>query len=139
MRISDWSSDVCSSDLVGPVDPVGEEIVGPAGPTTATRMDKFMDMMLDQGLLACVGKAERGPAATNAIAWHKSAYLMAVGGAAYLVARAIKGSKVDCSADLGMEAISASELQHLPVPVAVDREGQTVHAHAPYLWETHVK
>src|SRR3546814_2154060 len=101
MRISDWSSDVCSSDLgeelpvefkgrviyyVGPVDPVGEEIVGPAGPTTATRMDKFMGLMLDQGLLACVGKAERGPAATQAIAKHKSAYLMAVGGAAYLVA-----------------------------------------------------
>src|SRR3546814_2171409 len=90
---------------VGPVDPVRDEVVGPAGPTTATRMDKFMDMMLDKGLLACVGKAERGPAATQSIANHKSAYLMAVGGAAYLVARAIKEAKVVGFEDLGMEAI----------------------------------
>ena len=124
---------------VGPVDPVGEEIVGPAGPTTATRMDKFMDMMLDQGLLACVGKAERGPAATQAIAKHKSAYLMAVGGAAYLVARAIKGSKVVGFADLGMEAIYEFEVQDFPVTVAVDSEGQNVHVNAPMLWQKRIK
>jgi len=124
---------------VGPVDPVGEEIVGPAGPTTATRMDKFMDMMLDQGLLACVGKAERGPAATQAIAKHKSAYLMAVGGAAYLVARAIKGSKVVGFADLGMEAIYEFEVQDFPVTVAVDSEGQNVHVNAPMLWQRRIK
>jgi fumarate hydratase class I len=124
---------------VGPVDPVGEEIVGPAGPTTATRMDKFMDMMLDQGLLACVGKAERGPAATNAIAKHKSAYMMAVGGAAYLVARAIKGSKVVGFADLGMEAIYEFEVQDFPVTVAVDSEGQNVHVNAPALWQKRIK
>ncbi|HEV7311364.1 fumarate hydratase [Sphingopyxis sp.] len=124
---------------VGPVDPVGEEIVGPAGPTTATRMDKFMDMMLDQGLLACVGKAERGPAATQAIAKHKSAYLMAVGGAAYLVARAIKGSKVVGFADLGMEAIYEFEVSDFPVTVAVDSEGQNVHVNAPMLWQKRIK
>jgi len=120
---------------VGPVDPVGEEVVGPAGPTTATRMDQFMDMMLEQGLLACVGKAERGPAATQAIAKHKSAYLMAVGGAAYLVARAIKGSKVVGFADLGMEAIYEFEVKDFPVTVAVDSEGANVHQLAPALWQ----
>ena len=123
---------------VGPVDPVGEEVVGPAGPTTATRMDKFMDMMLDQGLLACVGKAERGPAATQAIAKHKSAYLMAVGGAAYLIARAIKGSQVVGFADLGMEAIYEFEVQDFPVTVAVDSEGQNVHVNAPMLWKQRI-
>ncbi|MGF7170336.1 fumarate hydratase class I [Sphingobium xanthum] len=120
---------------VGPVDPVGEEVVGPAGPTTATRMDKFMRMMLDQGLLACVGKAERGPAATEAIKDSKSAYLMAVGGAAYLVARAIKGSKVVGFADLGMEAIYEFEVQDFPVTVAVDSEGRNVHQLAPLVWK----
>lgn len=124
---------------VGPVDPVGEEIVGPAGPTTATRMDKFMGLMLEQGLLACVGKAERGPAATQAIAKHKSAYLMAVGGAAYLVARAIKGSKVVGFADLGMEAIYEFEVQDFPVTVAVDSEGQNVHVNAPMLWQKRIR
>ena len=119
---------------VGPVDPVGEEIVGPAGPTTATRMDKFMDMMLEQGLLGCVGKAERGPMATQAIAKHKSAYLMAVGGAAYLVSRAIKGSQVVGFEDLGMEAIYEFEVQDFPVTVAVDSEGQNVHVNAPAHW-----
>ena len=120
---------------VGPVDPVGEEIVGPAGPTTATRMDKFMDMMLEQGLLACVGKAERGPAATQAIAKHQSAYLMAVGGAAYLVARAIKGSQVVGFADLGMEAIYEFEVSDFPVTVAVDSSGANVHQLAPLVWQ----
>jgi fumarate hydratase class I len=123
---------------VGPVDPVGEEIVGPAGPTTATRMDSFMDMMLEQGLLACVGKAERGPAATQAIAKHKSAYLMAVGGAAYLVARAIKGSKVVGFADLGMEAIYEFEVSDFPVTVAVDNEGNNVHTLAPQVWKNRI-
>ena len=119
---------------VGPVDPVGEEVVGPAGPTTATRMDKFTRMMLDQGLLAMVGKAERGPAATDAIRDAKSAYLMAVGGAAYLVARAIKGSKVVGFEDLGMEAIYEFEVQDFPVTVAVDSEGNNVHQLAPLVW-----
>ena len=123
---------------VGPVDPVGEEVVGPAGPTTATRMDKFMRMMLDQGLLACVGKAERGPAATAAIRDAKSAYLMAVGGAAYLVARAIKGSKVVGFADLGMEAIYEFEVQDFPVTVAVDSEGNNVHQLAPLVWRERI-
>ena len=120
---------------VGPVDPVGEEVVGPAGPTTATRMDKFMDMMLEQGLLGCVGKAERGAAATQAIAKHKSAYLMAVGGAAYLVSRAIKASKVVGFADLRMEAIYEFEVQDFPVTVAVDSSGENVHVSAPALWQ----
>ena len=120
---------------VGPVDPVGEEVVGPAGPTTATRMDKFTRMMLEQGLLAMVGKAERGPMAVEAIRDHKSAYLMAVGGAAYLVARAIKGSKVVGFEDLGMEAIYEFEVQDFPVTVAVDSEGQNVHHLAPLVWK----
>lgn len=124
---------------VGPVDPVGEEVVGPAGPTTATRMDKFMDMMLDQGLLACVGKAERGVAATASIAAHKSAYLMAVGGAAYLVARAIKGSRVVGFEDLGMEAIYEFEVKDFPVTVAVDSNGANVHKLAPALWQKRIK
>jgi fumarate hydratase, class I len=124
---------------VGPVDPVGEEIVGPAGPTTATRMDKFMDMMLEQGLLGCVGKAERGPAATQAIAKHKSAYLMAVGGAAYLVSRAIKGAKVLAFEDLGMEAIYEFEVQDFPVTVAVDARGENVHVTAPALWQKKIE
>ncbi len=124
---------------VGPVDPVGEEIVGPAGPTTATRMDKFMDMMLEQDLLACVGKAERGPAATQAIAKHKSAYLMAVGGAAYLVARAIKGSRVVGFADLGMEAIYEFEVKDFPVTVAVDSAGNNVHTLAPQVWSAKIR
>ncbi|CAN5178768.1 fumarate hydratase [soil metagenome] len=124
---------------VGPVDPVGEEVVGPAGPTTATRMDKFTRMMLEEGLLAMVGKAERGPMAIDAIRDHKSAYLMAVGGAAYLVAKAIKGSKVVGFADLGMEAIYEFEVQDMPVTVAVDSEGQSVHHLAPLVWQEKIK
>jgi fumarate hydratase, class I len=119
---------------VGPVDPIGEEVVGPAGPTTATRMDKFTRMMLEQGLLAMVGKAERGPMAIEAIRDHKSAYLMAVGGAAYLVARAIKGSKVVGFEDLGMEAIYEFEVKDMPVTVAVDSGGTSVHHTAPLVW-----
>jgi fumarate hydratase, class I len=120
---------------VGPVDPVAGEVVGPAGPTTATRMDKFSDMMLDLGLLASVGKAERGPAATASIAAHGSAYLMAVGGAAYLVARAIKASTVVGFADLGMEAIYEFTVEDMPVTVAVDARGGNVHQTAPALWK----
>jgi fumarate hydratase, class I len=120
---------------VGPVDPVRDEVVGPAGPTTATRMDSFSDMMLDLGLLASVGKSERGPAATESIARHKSAYLMAVGGAAYLVARAIKKAEVIAFADLGMEAIYEFTVEDMPVTVAVDSEGRNVHKLAPPLWQ----
>ncbi|MFA7602224.1 MAG: fumarate hydratase [Novosphingobium sp.] len=120
---------------VGPVDPVRDEVVGPAGPTTATRMDQFSDMMLDLGLLASVGKSERGPAATESIARHKSAYLMAVGGAAYLVARAIKKAEVVAFADLGMEAIYEFTVEDMPVTVAVDSEGSNVHKLAPLVWQ----
>ena len=120
-----------------PVDFKGRVIyyVGPAGPTTATRMDKFMDVMLDLGLLACVGKAERGPAATDSIAKHHSAYLMAVGGAAYLVSHAIKASRVVAFEDLGMEAIYEFTVQDMPVTVAVDSAGQNVHRLAPLVWQ----
>jgi fumarate hydratase, class I len=124
---------------VGPVDPVRDEVVGPAGPTTATRMDKFTEMMLAQtGLIAMVGKAERGPAAIEAIRQHKSAYLMAVGGAAYLVAKAIKGAKVVGFADLGMEAIYEFDLKDMPVTVAVDALGTSVHNTGPREWEARI-
>merc|ERR1711969_513832 len=119
-------------------DPVRDEVVGPAGPTTATRMDKFMDMMLEQGLAACVGKAERGPAATESIKTHKSAYLMAVGGAAYLVARAIKEAKVVGFEDLGMEAIYEFTVEDMPVTVAVDAAGNNVHTLAPAQWKKRI-
>jgi len=119
---------------VGPVDPVMGEAVGPAGPTTATRMDKFTDMMLDLGLLAMIGKAERGQGAVQEIARHKVAYLMAVGGAAYLVARAIKAAKVVAFEDLGMEAIYEFTVKDMPVTVAVDSEGSNVHTLAPLHW-----
>jgi fumarate hydratase class I len=119
---------------VGPVDPVRDEAVGPAGPTTATRMDKFTGMMLDQGLLAMVGKAERGPKAIEAIKAAKSAYLMAVGGAAYLVSRAIKAAKVVGFEDLGMEAIYEFDVQDMPVTVAVDSSGESVHITGPLVW-----
>jgi fumarate hydratase class I len=120
---------------VGPVDPVRDEAVGPAGPTTATRMDKFTDMMLDQtGLIAMVGKAERGPVAIDSIQRHGAAYLMAVGGAAYLVARAIKKAEVVGFHDLGMEAIYEFEVEDMPVTVAVDATGESVHHMAPLVW-----
>jgi fumarate hydratase class I len=120
---------------VGPVDPVRDEVVGPAGPTTATRMDKFTEMMLaETGLIAMVGKAERGPTAIEAIRKHKAAYLMAVGGAAYLVARAIKGAKVVGFADLGMEAIYEFDVKNMPVTVAVDATGESVHHTGPLVW-----
>ncbi|MCB2072750.1 MAG: fumarate hydratase [Novosphingobium sp.] len=120
---------------VGPVDPVMGEVVGPAGPTTATRMDKFTDMMLELGLLAMIGKAERGQSAVKEIARHKVAYLMAVGGAAYLVARAIREAKVVAFEDLGMEAIYEFEVEDMPVTVAVDSEGNNVHELAPLAWK----
>jgi fumarate hydratase, class I len=120
---------------VGPVDPVRDEVVGPAGPTTATRMDKFTETMLAQtGLIAMVGKAERGPVAIEAIRRHKAAYLMAVGGAAYLVSKAIKGSRVVAFADLGMEAIYEFDVRDMPVTVAVDSQGTSVHQTGPEQW-----
>ena len=120
---------------VGPVDPVRDEVVGPAGPTTSTRMDKFTEMMLAQtGLIGMIGKAERGPAAIEAIRRHKAAYLMAVGGAAYLVAKAIRKSRVLAFEDLGMEAIYEFDVQDMPVTVAVDSTGSSVHTTGPAEW-----
>ncbi len=120
---------------VGPVDPVRDEVVGPAGPTTATRMDSFTEMMLAQtGLISMVGKAERGPVAIEAIKKHKSAYLMAVGGSAYLVSKAIKGAKVVGFADLGMEAIYEFDVVDMPVTVAVDAGGTSAHIEGPKTW-----
>ena len=120
---------------VGPVDPVRDEVVGPAGPTTSTRMDKFTEMMLAKtGLVAMVGKAERGPTAIEAIRKHKAAYLMAVGGAAYLVSKAIRKSRVLAFEDLGMEAIYEFEVQDMPVTVAVDAHGTSVHTTGPAEW-----
>jgi len=124
---------------VGPVDPVRDEAVGPAGPTTATRMDKFTETMLSQtGLIAMVGKAERGPAAIEAIRAHDSAYLMAVGGAAYLVSKAIRSAKVVGFEDLGMEAIYEFDVQDMPVTVAVDASGESVHQTGPKQWQAHI-
>ena len=124
---------------VGPVDPVGDEAVGPAGPTTSTRMDSFTEMMLAQtGLIAMIGKAERGPSAIEAIQKHKSAYLMAVGGAAYLVAKAIKHAKVVGFEDLGMEAIYEFDVVDMPVTVAVDAGGTSVHITGPDEWQKRI-
>jgi fumarate hydratase class I len=120
---------------VGPVDPVRDEAVGPAGPTTATRMDKFTEMMLAQtGLIGMIGKAERGPVAIEAIRKHKAAYLMAVGGAAYLVAKAIRSARVVAFDDLGMEAIYEFDVKDMPVTVAVDANGTSVHNTGPAEW-----
>ena len=125
---------------VGPVDPVRDEVVGPAGPTTSTRMDKFTDTMLGKtGLIAMVGKAERGPAAIESIKKHKAAYLMAVGGAAYLVSKAIRKSRVVGFADLGMEAIYEFEIEDMPVTVAVDSNGTSVHTTGPAEWEKKIR
>ncbi|ABV87358.1 fumarate hydratase [Shewanella pealeana] len=121
---------------VGPVDPVGDEVVGPAGPTTATRMDKFTDLMLDKtGLMGMIGKAERGPATVESIKKHKSCYLMAVGGAAYLVSKAIKHSRVVAFEELGMEAIYEFDVKDMPVTVAVDSEGVNAHETGPAIWK----
>ena len=124
---------------VGPVDPVRDEVVGPAGPTTATRMDKFTEMMLAQtGLIGMIGKAERGPMGIEAIKKHQSAYLMAVGGAAYLVSKAIKDAKVVGFADLGMEAIYEFDVTDMPVTVAVDSAGVSVHETGPKEWQAKI-
>ena len=124
---------------VGPVDPVRDEVVGPAGPTTATRMDKFSDMMLDKtGLVGMIGKAERGPEAIESIRRHKAVYLMAVGGAAYLVAKAIKSARVIAFEDLGMEAIYEFVVQDMPVTVAVDAGGTSVHSTGPAEWRARI-
>ena len=124
---------------VGPVDPIGNEVVGPAGPTTATRMDKFTRTMLEQtGLIGMVGKAERGQIAIDAIRDNKAVYLMAVGGAAYLVSKAIRASRVAAFEDLGMEAIYEFEVQDMPVTVAVDSEGTSVHRTGPKIWQAKI-
>ncbi|HUH88336.1 MAG TPA: fumarate hydratase [Pusillimonas sp.] len=124
---------------VGPVDPVREEVVGPAGPTTATRMDKFTDMMLEKtGLISMIGKAERGPVAIESIRKHGSAYLMAVGGSAYLVSKAIRGAKVVAFEDLGMEAIYEFDVKDMPVTVAVDAGGTSVHETGPKQWKMRI-
>lgn len=125
---------------VGPVDPVREEVVGPAGPTTATRMDKFTRTMLEQtGLLGMIGKAERGPTAIEAIRDTESVYLMAVGGAAYLVAQAIKKAEVVAFPELGMEAVYEFELEDMPVTVAVDSKGTSVHQTGPQIWAAKIE
>lgn len=124
---------------VGPVDAVRDEVVGPAGPTTATRMDKFTEMMLEKtGIIGMVGKAERGAIAIEAIKNHKAVYLMAVGGAAYLVSKAIKAAKIVGFEDLGMEAIHEFEVQDMPVTVAVDSTGNSVHQSAPKEWQAKI-
>ena len=124
---------------VGPVDPVRDEVVGPAGPTTATRMDKFTEQMLaETGLIGMVGKAERGPVAIEAIKKHGAVYLMAVGGAAYLVAKAIKGSRLIAFEDLGMEAIREFDVVDMPVTVAVDSRGGSVHQTGPAEWRARI-
>jgi len=125
---------------VGPVDPVREEVMGPAGPTTATRMDKFTRQMLEQtGLLGMVGKAERGPAAVEAIRDNEAVYLMAVGGAAYLVSKAIRAARLVAFEDLGMEAIYEFEVRDMPVTVAVDAQGTSVHETGPREWQKRIQ
>ena len=124
---------------VGPVDPVRDEVVGPAGPTTATRMDKFTDLMLNKtGLIGMIGKSERGPEAIAAIKKHKAVYLMAVGGAAYLVSKAIRKSRIVAFEDLGMEAIHEFVVEDMPVMVAVDVKGYSVHEFAPKIWQAKI-
>lgn len=119
---------------VGPVNPVGDEVVGPAGPTTATRMDRFTGQMLEQGLFSMIGKAERGPQAVAEIASHGATYLIAVGGAAVLVAKAIRSARVVAFEDLGMEAIREFEVEDMPVSVAVDTRGASIHTLGPAAW-----
>jgi len=124
---------------VGPVDPVRDEVVGPAGPTTSTRMDQFSDMMLgEMGLMGMVGKAERGPTAIEAIKKHGAIYLMAVGGAAFLVSKAIRSSRMVAFEDLGMEAIREFEVEDMPVTVAVDTQGNSVHQSGPAEWRVKI-
>jgi fumarate hydratase class I len=125
---------------VGPVDPVRDEVMGPAGPTTATRMDKYTDFILEHtGLIGMIGKAERGPTGIAAIKKHKATYLMAVGGAAYLVSKAIIGARVVAFPELGMEAIYEFEVKEMPVTVAVDASGESVHQTGPALWKAKIE
>jgi fumarate hydratase class I len=125
---------------VGPVDPVRDEVMGPAGPTTATRMDKFTDYILEHtGLMGMIGKAERGPTGLEAIKKHKATYLMAVGGAAYLVSKAITEAKVVAFPELGMEAIYEFEVKDMPVTVAVDVNGESVHQTGPAIWKAKIE
>ena len=125
---------------VGPVDPVGDEVVGPAGPTTATRMDKFTRTMLEKtGLMGMIGKAERGQIAIDAIRDNNAVYLMAVGGAAFLVAQAIKSSQVLAFPEMGMEAIYEFTVKDMPVTVAVDVSGESVHKTGPLLWKARIE
>ena len=124
---------------VGPVDPVRDEVVGPAGPTTATRMDKFTRTLLEAtGLLGMIGKSERGPAAIEAIRDNRSVYLMAVGGAAYLVSKAIRHAEVKAFPELGMEAVYEFDVVDMPVTVAVDTQGRSVHATGPKIWQAKI-
>jgi fumarate hydratase class I len=124
---------------VGPVDPVGDEVVGPAGPTTATRMDKFTDTMLERtGLLGMIGKAERGPQAIASIARHGAVYLIATGGAAYLVSKAIRAARVVAFPELGMEAVYEFVVEDMPVTVAVDSRGESVHSSGPREWRMRI-
>jgi fumarate hydratase class I len=125
---------------VGPVDPVRDEVMGPAGPTTATRMDKFTDFILEHtGLMGMIGKAERGPAGLEAIKKHGATYLMAVGGAAYLVSKAITAARVVAFPELGMEAIYEFEVKDMPVTVAVDVNGESVHQTGPAIWKARIE
>ncbi|MBT6320070.1 fumarate hydratase [Porticoccaceae bacterium] len=125
---------------VGPVDPIGEEAVGPAGPTTATRMDKFTRTMLEQtGLMGMIGKAERGQTGIDAIRDNKAVYLIAVGGAAYLVSKAITRAEVIAFPELGMEAIYEFEVNEMPVTVAVDTSGESVHRIGPAIWQAKIE
>jgi len=124
---------------VGPVDPVRDEVVGPAGPTTATRMDPFTDILLERtGLLGMIGKAERGPQAIAAIARHGSVYLIATGGAAYLVSKAIRAARVVAFPELGMEAVYEFQVEDMPVTVAVDSRGDSVHSSGPREWRMRI-
>jgi len=125
---------------VGPVDPVRDEVMGPAGPTTATRMDKFTRTLLEEtGLLGMIGKAERGPTAIEAIRDHRAVYLMAVGGAAYLVSQAIRSARVAAFPELGMEAVYEFEVEDMPVTVAVDSQGESVHETGPRIWQARIE
>jgi len=125
---------------VGPVDPVRDEVIGPAGPTTATRMDKFTEPLLEAtGLLGMIGKAERGPTGIEAIRKHRAVYLMAVGGAAYLVSKAIRKARVVAFEELGMEAVHEFEVEDMPVTVAVDVNGTSVHQTGPAEWRKHIE
>ena len=125
---------------VGPVDPVREEAVGPAGPTTATRMDKFTRTMLEEtGLMGMIGKAERGQIGIDAIRDNQAVYLIAVGGAAYLVSKAITHAEVVAFPELGMEAIYEFEVKDMPVTVAVDTKGESVHRIGPQIWQAKIE